>query len=126
MATGGEGVVAAFPSPDAVWDITFAEASAWRDRFVAMEPEDRPGSWALRYYQESAVSHVLERVADDVSQILPTLATARQDLDNVAGRMESIQVTLDHRRDAGRQPCIQFLADRNTLANPAFNGNRFW
>ena len=47
MATGAEGDVAAYPSPDALWAQTFAEAdasrAAWRDRFAAVPFEDKGG-----------------------------------------------------------------------------------
>ena len=36
MQTGAEGEVASFPSPDELWEMTFAEANAWRDRFAAV------------------------------------------------------------------------------------------
>ena len=36
MADGAEGDVAAFPTPDELWDRTFASQNAWRDRFAAV------------------------------------------------------------------------------------------
>lgn len=34
MQTGKEGDLPRFPSPQDLWDATFAEANAWRDRFA--------------------------------------------------------------------------------------------
>ena len=33
MLTGKEGEIAAYPTPDELWAMTFAKADAWRDRF---------------------------------------------------------------------------------------------
>ena len=49
MATGTEGDVPAFPTPQELWDRTFAASNAWRDRFAAVPFEDRGGSWQGRY-----------------------------------------------------------------------------
>src|SRR5689334_9202529 len=49
--TGREGTVPHFPTPDALWDLTFAAANAWRDRFTAVPFEDRGGFYQGRYYQ---------------------------------------------------------------------------
>src|SRR5271169_1491321 len=50
METGKEGDVAAFPSPDDLWNRTFAKQNDWRDRFVAIPFEDKAGSHPSRYY----------------------------------------------------------------------------
>jgi type I restriction enzyme R subunit len=39
MATGVEGLVDRFPTPQELWDATFATANAWRDRFAAVSYE---------------------------------------------------------------------------------------
>src|SRR3990167_7892837 len=41
MQEGTEGDVPCFPTPDELWQLTFAEANAWRDRFAAVPFEDR-------------------------------------------------------------------------------------
>jgi type I restriction enzyme R subunit len=43
METGREGEIACFPTPEELWNKTFAESNAWRDRFVAVPSED-PGT----------------------------------------------------------------------------------
>ena len=63
MDTGEEGDVPAFPTPDELWNRTFAVANAWRDRFAAIPFEDKGGSHPSRYYQEIAVERVLEAIA---------------------------------------------------------------
>ena len=44
MLTGKEGEIAAYPTPDELWAMTFAKADAWRDRFAAISFEDKGGS----------------------------------------------------------------------------------
>ena len=75
MQAGTEGEVARFPTPEELWDQTFAEANAWRDRFAAVPFEDRGGYFQGRYYQDIAIERVLEAIADGQDRILLTLAT---------------------------------------------------
>ena len=35
-----------YPTPDELWNLTFAEANAWRDRFAAVPFEDKGGTLA--------------------------------------------------------------------------------
>ena len=122
MQTGGEGEVPAFPSPDELWGRVFAKQNDWRDRFVAVPLDDKGGSWPPRYYQELAVSRVLEAMAGGHKRILLTLATG-------TGKTRiafQLAWKLFHSRwnllgTAQRQPRILFLADRNILANQAYN-----
>ncbi|MCX5757806.1 MAG: restriction endonuclease subunit R, partial [Candidatus Hydrogenedentes bacterium] len=65
MLTGQEGDVAHYPSPIDLWNLTFAEANAWRDRFAAVPFEDKGGSHPSRYYQDIAVERVMEAIAED-------------------------------------------------------------
>jgi len=75
MPSGVEGDVAAYPSPEELWNLTFAKANDWRERFAAVPFEDKGGLWGSRYYQGSAITNVLEVVADNKQRILLTLAT---------------------------------------------------
>ena len=126
MATGTEGDLAQYPSPDALWALTFAEAdqasAAWRDSFAAVPFEDKGGSWAIRYFQEIAVDRVLARIAAGHNRILLTLATGTGKTSiafQIAWKLFKSRWTLA--RDGARQPRVLFLADRNNLAGQAFN-----
>ncbi len=46
IETGKEGVVPVYPSPDELWNLTFAMQNAWRDRFAAVPYPDKSGSWS--------------------------------------------------------------------------------
>jgi len=122
MASGEEGPVAAFPSPEELWARTFAEENAWRDRFAAIPYADKGGSWQIRFYQDIAVSRVLEAVATGRNRILLTLATGTGKT-SIAFQIlwKLFQARWNLSGQPTRRPRILFLADRNTLADQAFN-----
>ena len=127
MATGAEGEVAAFPGPDELWAHTFATANAWRDRFAAVPFEDKGGMWQGRYYQDIAVQRVLDAIANGDDRILLTLATGTGKTFiafQLAWKLFHSRWNLgDWKTDEEptRRPCILFLADRNILADQAYN-----
>ena len=122
MASGEEGPVAAFPSPAELWARTFAEENAWRDRFAAIPYADKGGSWLIRFYQDIAVSRALEAVATGRHRILLTLATGTGKT-SIAFQIlwKLFQARWNLSGQPTRRPRILFLADRNTLADQAFN-----
>lgn len=122
MHTGWEADVAAFPTPDELWDMVFAEANEWRDKFASIPFEDKGGLVSARYYQENAVNRVLDAVAEDKDRILLTLATGTGKTlisFQIAWKLFHSRWTLQ--KDGKRRPRILFLADRNILADQAFN-----
>lgn len=127
MQTGAEGYEDAYPGPEALWDATFAEANAWRDRFAAVPFEDRGGQWQARYYRHNAINQVLEAICAGRDRILLTMATGTGKTAiafQLAWKLFQSRWNLaDWRRkgEAGRRPRILFLADRNILANQAYN-----
>jgi len=122
METGKEGEIAAYPTPDELWAMTFAEADAWRDRFAAVPFEDKGGSHPSRYYQDIAIERVMQAVAEDRQRILLTLATGTGKTFiafQTAWKLFHARWNLG--REATRRPRILFLADRNILADQAYN-----
>lgn len=122
MKTGEEGLVTDFLSPDQLWDKTFAEQNDWREKFANVPFEDKSGSWQLRYYQEIAVQRTVEAIANRSERILLTLATGTGKTAiafQIAWKL--FQTRWNLQRDGSRRPRILFLADRNILANQAFN-----
>src|SRR5208337_2609166 len=75
METGKEGEVPCYPTPDELWNLTFAEGNAWRDRFASVPFEDKGGSHPGRYYQDIATDRVMEAIVAGRNRILLTLAT---------------------------------------------------
>ncbi|MCD4678747.1 MAG: DEAD/DEAH box helicase family protein [Bacteroidales bacterium] len=142
MNTGAEGLVTDFLSPEELWKKTYPKepgaelAEEWRDKFATIPFEDKSGTWKLRFYQEIAIKNTLEAITQNKERILLTLATgtgktaiafqiswklfqARWNLTSTLrpGSVEPGSVT-DY---VARRPRILFLADRNILADQAYN-----
>ncbi len=127
MQTGEEGHVSGYPTPDTLWDETFINPSPWKARFAAVPFEDKGGSWEARYYQHNAIDKTLDAIAENKDRILLTLATG------TGKTFIAFQLAwkLFHSRwnlkdwkggeEPRRRPRILFLADRNILANQAYN-----
>ena len=64
MQTAREGAVPRYPGPEELWNLTFAEQNAWRDRFAAVPFEDKGGFFQGRYYQDIAIERVKQCVAE--------------------------------------------------------------
>lgn len=122
METGKEGEVLHYPSPDELWDTTFAEDNEWRNRFAAVPFEDRAGYFQSRYYQDVAIERVLEAIAENRQRILLTLATGTGKTFiafQIAWKLFHSRWNLT--REPTRRARILFLADRNILADQAYN-----
>ena len=122
METGKEGEQACYPTPDELWELTFAVPNAWRDRFASVPFEDKGGSHPSRYYQDIAVDRVMEAIAQNRPRILLTLATGTGKTFiafQIAWKLFQSRWNLT--REPTRRPRILFLADRNILANQAYN-----
>lgn len=122
MQTGEEGLVSDFLSPDELWNRTFSDYNEWREKFAEVPFEDKGGHWQLRYYQEIAVKNTLEAIAQKESRILLTLATGTGKTAisfQIAWKLFQTRWNLN--RDGNRRPRILFLADRNILADQAYN-----
>ncbi len=122
MQTGAERNVPHYPTPQELWDRTFAVQNAWRDLFAAVAPHDKGGMYGGRFYQTAAIEKSLEAIAAGKDRILLTLATG------TGKTMIAFQIAwkLFHSRwnlsrEPNRLPRILFLADRNILADQAYN-----
>ncbi len=122
MKTGAESLVDRYPTPEELWGETFAQQNQWRDTFAAEPYNDVGGSKPPRFYQENAVEAVLDAIAENRQRILLTLATGTGKTFiafQIAWKLFYTRWNLH--RDGTRRPRILFLADRNILANQAFN-----
>jgi len=122
MTEGREGVLDRYPAPEELWNLTYAEANAWRDRFAAVPFEDKGGYFQGRYYQDLAINRAMEAIAADKPRILLTLATGTGKTFiafQIAWKLFCSRWNLS--REPTRHPRILFLADRNILADQAYN-----
>ncbi|MBN1338100.1 MAG: DEAD/DEAH box helicase family protein [Bacteroidales bacterium] len=129
MQEGKEGEVSGYPSPDELWAKTFEKDIVknpinvrLRDTLLSIPFEDRSGTWQPRYYQENAVTKTLEAIAEGQNRILLTLATGTGKTAiafQIAWKLFHSKWNIN--RDGQRSPRILFLADRNILADQAFN-----
>jgi type I restriction enzyme R subunit len=125
-------------------DLDAELVEAWIEKFASIPYEDKSGSWQLRYYQEIAVQRVVGAIANNQNRILLTLATGtgktaiafqiawklfqtRWNLSSSPsrtsgfedGKAKSVAEALE--APIERRPRILFLADRNILADQAYN-----
>ena len=140
MDTGVEGDWAQYPGPEALWNLTYADADAdadadagqpttrWRERFSVVPFEDNGGTWQGRYYQDIAIARVLDAIAEGRNRILLTLATGTGKTFiafQLAWKLFQSRWTLKawqaDAAEPARRPRVLFLADRNILANQAYN-----
>ena len=123
MHTGTEGDIALpFPTPEQLWLCCFPDGNDWRERFGAVPFETGGGKWQPRYYQHNAITAVLDAIARDRDRILLTLATGTGKT-SIAFQIvwKLFQSKWNLSRNPTRRPRILFLADRNILADQAFN-----
>jgi type I restriction enzyme R subunit len=134
MKTGAEGLVANYLTPEELWNKTYPigepsqaltiykPINEWRLKFADVPFEDKSGTWQLRYYQEIAVRNTIEAIAYGKERILLTLATGTGKTAiafQIAWKL--FQTRWNLKRDGSRRPRILFLADRNILADQAYN-----
>lgn len=122
MHAGTEGYINQYPTPEQLWKATFSEDNQWRDLFAAIPFEDKSGTWEARYYQHNAIKHVLEAIINGKERILLTMATGTGKT-FIAFQLawKLFQSRWNLSRKPTRRPRILFLADRNILANQAYN-----
>lgn len=114
--------MSAFPTPKELWKRTYHAQNNWRDRFSDIPLEDRGGTWQARYCQDNAIEKTLDGIAAGKERILLTLATGT----GKTAIAFQLSWKLFHSRwnlsrEPNRRPRILFLADRNILADQAFN-----
>ena len=129
MLTGTEREVATIPTPDELWFRLFNEEQKeapkvydWKQKLASTPFESKGGAWQPRYYQQNAIDKALDAIAEGKQRILLTLATGTGKT-AVAFQIswKLFQNRWNINGDGKRSPRILFLADRNILANQAFN-----
>lgn len=121
METGEEKAVDKYPTPDELWNMTYTENNELWNLFSSV-PLKTDGRFELRYYQQNAVNAALKALCQNKKRILLTLATGTGKTCIAFQIIWKLMQTKWNTNEIGsRLPRILFLADRNILANQAFN-----
>lgn len=120
METGKEGEVGSYPTPKELWKMTFKKDNKLFNLLSSVPfniDKYRP-----RYYQENSVNAVMEALSNGSKRILLTLATGTGKTYiafQIVWKLMQARWNVD--KVGERLPRVLFLADRNILADQAFN-----
>ena len=117
-----EGLVNDFHGPADLYGERFPVVNPWQQKFDTVPYEDNSGSKPPRFFQEIAVDKTMDAIAAKKDRILLTLATGTGKTFiafQIAWKLFYTRWNIHY--DGTRRPRILFLADRNILADQAFN-----
>lgn len=120
MVTGEEKDVERYPRPEELLASLKEPVNEWRDDFRSVPFENKGQS--VRYFAQLAVEKTLDSIASGDRRILLTLATGTGKTRiafHIAWKLFQTRWTITGEKK--RRPRILFLADRNILANQAYN-----
>jgi len=120
MLTGEEKDVEKYPRPEELLASLKEPINEWRDEFRSVPFENKGQS--VRYFAQLAVEKTLDAIAAGDKRILLTLATGTGKTRiafHIAWKLFQTRWTIVGEKK--RRPRILFLADRNILANQAYN-----
>lgn len=120
MVTGEEKDVEKYPRPEELLASLKEPVNEWRDDFRSVPFENKGQS--VRYFAQLAVEKTLDSIASGDRRILLTLATGTGKTRiafHIAWKLFQTRWTIAGEKK--RRPRILFLADRNILANQAYN-----
>lgn len=132
LDTSNEGLVSEFHSPEYLYTKnnpqTNEQVEEWKNKFSELPYEDKGGTKPPRFYQEIAIQRTMDAIAEKRKRILLTLATGTGKT-NIAFQIAwklfynrwNLSSINEHAEYNARRPRILFLADRNILANQAYN-----
>ncbi len=121
IETGKEGEVDSYPTPEELWGMTFKKNNELFNTLSSV-PMNTAGQFQARYYQENAVNAAIKALSEGKKRILLTLATGTGKT-CIAFQIvwKLFQARWNTVKIGDRLPRVLFLADRNILADQAFN-----
>lgn len=120
IITGEEKDVEKYPRPEELLASLKEPINEWRDEFRSVPFENKGQS--VRYFAQLAVEKTLDAIASGDRRVLLTLATGTGKTRiafHIAWKLFQTRWTITGEKK--RRPRILFLADRNILANQAYN-----
>ncbi len=120
LKTGKGKWIENFPTPQELWRRKFPKLNGTKERLIK-QPYYLEGTLKPRYYQQIAIDKTLEAIADGRERILLTLATGTGKTYIAFQIVYRLFMAKWSKDGSDRRPKVLFLADRNVLADQAFN-----
>jgi len=120
LSTGKGKWVEDFPSPQELFQRKFPTLTPTKEKIVK-QPFHFEGNMKPRYYQQIAVDKTLEAITNGKDKVLLTLATGTGKTYIAFQIVYRLFESKWSKSGASRRPKVLFLADRNVLADQAFN-----
>jgi type I restriction enzyme R subunit len=117
---GRGGWVDAYPTPEALFERKYGKPTPKTEE-VMTYPFHIEGSMKPRFYQQIAVQKTIEAIAEGKDRVLLTLATGTGKTYIAFQIVYRLFQSRWSRDGSERRPKVLFLADRNVLADQAYN-----
>lgn len=117
---GRGGWVDAYPTPDELFSRKYGGTTTKQESVITY-PFHIEGSMKPRFYQQIAVQKAIEAIAEGKDRVLLTLATGTGKTYIAFQIVYRLFQSRWNRDGAERRPKVLFLADRNVLADQAYN-----
>ncbi|MEA3455674.1 MAG: DEAD/DEAH box helicase family protein [Campylobacterota bacterium] len=120
LMTGKGNWVESYPTPSELFERKFPSITESKEKIIK-QPFHFEGNMKPRYYQQIAVDKTLEAIANGKDRVLLTLATGTGKTYIAFQIVYRLFEAKWSREGVERRPKVLFLADRNVLADQAFN-----
>ncbi|MCK9338272.1 MAG: DEAD/DEAH box helicase family protein [Arcobacteraceae bacterium] len=120
LITGNGHYVEEYPSPDELFRRKYGSLQE-KEKSIVTHPFHIEGNMKPRFYQQIAVQKTIEAIANKNDRVLLTLATGTGKTYIAFQIVYRLFQAKWNRDGVDRRPKILFLADRNVLADQAYN-----
>ncbi len=120
LITGNGNYIEEYPSPDELFYRKYGELQE-KEKNIVTHPFHIEGNMKPRFYQQIAVQKTIEAIANKKDRVLLTLATGTGKTYIAFQIVYRLFQSKWNRDGSERRPKILFLADRNVLADQAYN-----
>lgn len=120
LLSGNGQFIENYPSPQTLFERKFGKIETKKENTITY-PFHIEGNMKPRFYQQIAVQKTIEAIANDKDRILLTLATGTGKTYIAFQIVYRLFQSKWNKDNKDRRPKILFLADRNVLADQAYN-----